>query len=173
VANAIEHRGAVRVLDDDVDDDGSAFLMMELLLGETLDDRARRSGGRLPEREVVALAHQLLDVLAAAHAPVRRPVPHRAIVAVAMVAAATIGAVVVTRGPGAAGAGARGCHVLATPASLAGDDTVWFGAMFPTRGDEGRSCGLPALDAVDLGRRDFDETVGGLPPARPGAFHGP
>jgi serine/threonine-protein kinase len=68
VANAIEHRGAVRVLDDDVAEDGSAFLVMELLLGETLEARARRTGGKLPQREVVALAHQLLDVLAAAHA---------------------------------------------------------------------------------------------------------
>ncbi|MEP7127149.1 MAG: protein kinase, partial [Byssovorax sp.] len=68
VANAIDHRGAVRVLDDDVDVDGSPFLVMELLLGETLEERAQRSGGTLPQREVVALAHQLLDVLAAAHA---------------------------------------------------------------------------------------------------------
>ena len=68
VANAIEHDGAVRVLDDDVDDDGSAFLVMELLLGETLEARAKRCGGRLPQREVVALGHQLLDVLASAHA---------------------------------------------------------------------------------------------------------
>src|SRR4051812_24201417 len=41
VANAIEHRGAVRVLDDDIADDGAAFLVMELLLGETLQARRK------------------------------------------------------------------------------------------------------------------------------------
>jgi serine/threonine-protein kinase len=67
VANAIGHQGAVRVLDDDTAEDGAAFLVMELLEGETLQDRSRRSDLRLPHREVCALAHQLLDVLAAAH----------------------------------------------------------------------------------------------------------
>ena len=68
VANAVEHAGAVRVLDDDIAEDGAAFLVMELLRGETLQARAARQGGRLPCREVLALGHQLLEVLAAAHA---------------------------------------------------------------------------------------------------------
>jgi serine/threonine-protein kinase len=68
VANSIGHDGAVRVIDDDVAEDGAAFLVMELLLGETLERRRTRRGGRLPAAEVLALAHQLLDVLAAAHA---------------------------------------------------------------------------------------------------------
>jgi serine/threonine-protein kinase len=68
VANSIGHDGAVRVIDDDVAEDGAAFLVMELLLGETLERRRTRRGGRLPPGEVLALAHQLLDVLAAAHA---------------------------------------------------------------------------------------------------------
>jgi eukaryotic-like serine/threonine-protein kinase len=273
VANAIEHRGAVRVLDDDVAEDGSAFLVMELLLGETLEERARRTGGRLPQREVVALAHQLLDVLASAH---RKGVVHRdikpenlfltrerelkvldfgiarlrddglgpgtaagirigtpafmppeqalgrvdeidarsdvwaggatlftllsgrfvhdadtaaeivvrsatqpspALASAAPHVAGALAAVVdralafrrEDRFPGARVAlEAPGCRVLATPESLASDATVWIGAMFPTRGSEGASYGLPAIDAVDLARRDFDETTGGLPPARPG-----
>ncbi len=74
VANSIGHPGAVRVLDDDVDDDGSAYLVMELLEGETLHARARRLGGYLPPREVLALASDLCDVLAAAH---ERGVVHR------------------------------------------------------------------------------------------------
>ena len=68
VANAIGHDGAVRIADDDVAEDGSAFLVMELLDGETLEDRRIRCGGRLDEDEVLWLADQMLDVLAAAHA---------------------------------------------------------------------------------------------------------
>ena len=73
-ANLVEHRGAVRVTDDDVAEDGSAFLVMDLLQGETLDARWERGGRRLPAREVCELAGQLLDVLAAAHA---KAVVHR------------------------------------------------------------------------------------------------
>lgn len=68
VANTVDHRGAVRVLDDDVAEDGSVFLVMELLQGETLDARCQREGGRLPEGDVCEIARHLLEVLAAAHA---------------------------------------------------------------------------------------------------------
>jgi serine/threonine-protein kinase len=66
VANKLEHPGSVAVLDDDVTEDGAAFLVMELLEGETLEDRRERSG-TLPVHEVLSLADRLLDVLAAAH----------------------------------------------------------------------------------------------------------
>ena len=66
VANKLEHPGSVAVLDDDVSEDGAAFLVMELLEGETLEDRRERSG-TLPVHEVLSLADRLLDVLAAAH----------------------------------------------------------------------------------------------------------
>jgi serine/threonine-protein kinase len=65
-ANAIQHDGAVSVLDDDVAPDGSPFIVMELLEGETLEKWLERAG-QLPPREVLAVADQLLDVLAAAH----------------------------------------------------------------------------------------------------------
>ncbi|MBX3215553.1 MAG: protein kinase [Labilithrix sp.] len=68
VANAVNHPGVVRVLDDDETEDGAAFLVMELLDGETADARLRRLGGRLPFGDVALLADGLLDVLAAAHA---------------------------------------------------------------------------------------------------------
>jgi serine/threonine-protein kinase len=68
VANAVGHEGAVRITDDDIAEDGSAFLVMELLDGETLEDRRVRCGGQLGEDEVLWLADQLLDVLAVAHA---------------------------------------------------------------------------------------------------------
>src|SRR6185437_8360064 len=67
VANSIGHPGAVRVLDDDVAEDGAAFLVMELLEGETLHVRAKRHMGRLPNREVLFIGRALCDVLAAAH----------------------------------------------------------------------------------------------------------
>jgi serine/threonine-protein kinase len=66
-ANTIQHEGAVSVLDDDVSPDGSAFLVMELLEGETLECRWDRSDHRLPVREVLETIDQLLDVLATAH----------------------------------------------------------------------------------------------------------
>ncbi len=67
VANTVQHPGTVQVLDDDVSDDGAAFLVMELLEGETLESRWERKNESLPVEEVLAVAEQLLDVLAAAH----------------------------------------------------------------------------------------------------------
>jgi len=68
VANSVVHDGAVKVADDDLAEDGSAFLVMELLDGETLEERRQRYEGRLSEDEVLSAADQLLDVLVAAHA---------------------------------------------------------------------------------------------------------
>jgi len=64
----VPHPGAVRVLDDDSDKDGTTFLVMELLDGETVRDLWERAGRVLPVRQVAHLSHQLLDVLWAAHA---------------------------------------------------------------------------------------------------------
>jgi eukaryotic-like serine/threonine-protein kinase len=66
VANTVDHAGAVRVFDDGVLE-GSAYLVMELLEGESLEDRRERLGGRLPASDVLALCDKLLDTLAAAH----------------------------------------------------------------------------------------------------------
>jgi serine/threonine-protein kinase len=66
-ANAVGHRGAVSVDDDDVAEDGSAFLVMELLHGEGIETRLARLGNRMPIEEVLGIADQLLDVLIAAH----------------------------------------------------------------------------------------------------------
>jgi serine/threonine protein kinase len=68
VANRVPHSGVVRIIDDDDDeDDATVFLVMELLEGSTLSDRAVSAGGRLPADEVVGRALECLDVLAAAH----------------------------------------------------------------------------------------------------------
>ncbi|WXB20294.1 protein kinase [Pendulispora albinea] len=68
LANAIRHPGVVRFTDDDVTEDGSIFMVMDLLEGHTVQERAKHSGRKLPLTEVVFIAHRLLDVLKATHA---------------------------------------------------------------------------------------------------------
>lgn len=68
VGNMIEHEGAVTVHDDDEANDGSAFLVMDLLDGENLEVRRERKGGRMPPLEVLSLMDDVLDTLRAAHA---------------------------------------------------------------------------------------------------------
>jgi hypothetical protein len=72
LANKVEHAGAVSILDDDVDSDGTVFLVMELLVGQTLE--AAREGGGIAVEELLLVAHRTLDVLAAAH---DRKIVHR------------------------------------------------------------------------------------------------
>jgi serine/threonine-protein kinase len=71
--NRFKHPGVVEIRDIDVADDGSPFLVMELLDGEPLAARARAPGG-VPLAELLRLTDELLDVLAAAHA---RGIIHR------------------------------------------------------------------------------------------------
>lgn len=66
LANKVDHPGVVRVLDDDVDDsDQSAFLVMDLIVGTTLAERAMER--LLDAGEVLDVAEQVLLVLHAAH----------------------------------------------------------------------------------------------------------
>ena len=74
IANKVDHPGVVRVLDDDVNDDGRPFLVMDLLAGKALYERAQELGGTLEIPEVLEDTHRLLDVLAAAHT---RDIVHR------------------------------------------------------------------------------------------------
>jgi eukaryotic-like serine/threonine-protein kinase len=67
VANRVGHPGVVSVLEDDVTEDGESFLVMDLLLGETLDARRKRMGGTLDPPFALTIAEAVLDVLAAAH----------------------------------------------------------------------------------------------------------
>lgn len=66
-ANAVHHPGVVAIIDDDVADDGAAFLVMELLDGQNVEELWESHGKRLSERAVLALAADLCAVLAAAH----------------------------------------------------------------------------------------------------------
>ena len=65
VANKIEHPGAVAILDDDITDDGTPFLVMELLLGKTLRERVAK--GPLALDDALGITAEVLDILAAAH----------------------------------------------------------------------------------------------------------
>src|SRR5258706_1767541 len=69
IANKVGHPAVVGILDDGVDDDGNVFLVMDLLLGQSLHARTTSArGGVLDESEVLSIADSVLDVLAAAHA---------------------------------------------------------------------------------------------------------
>jgi len=72
-ANLVRHDGVVVVRDDGEDSDGSMFLVMDLLSGETLSSRLVREGP-LPVRDVIEWGIAILDILAAAH---ERRVVHR------------------------------------------------------------------------------------------------
>ncbi len=74
IANKFEHSGVVRVLDDDVMQTGEPYLVMELLLGESVEARAARSNKKLELDEVLFIAERTLTVLELAHA---RGVVHR------------------------------------------------------------------------------------------------
>ncbi len=74
LANSVGHPGTVKIIDDDVAEDGSPFLVAELLAGETLEDRRIRLGGRLSENDVLIAADQILEILVVAH---DRSIVHR------------------------------------------------------------------------------------------------
>ncbi len=68
VANTVNHPGAVSVFDDDIAEDGSVFIVMELLIGKTLEELSQsRPDKLLGFLETMRLTDKLLDVLAAAH----------------------------------------------------------------------------------------------------------
>ena len=68
IANRIGHPAVPSVLDDDVAEDGSFFLVMDLLEGQSVLDRWSERNGPLPTTDVLIIADRVLDVLAAAHA---------------------------------------------------------------------------------------------------------
>lgn len=67
VANAVGHPSAVTALDAGITEDGAAFLVMELVTGESLQALRAQYGGKLPLRLACAVADQCLDMLACAH----------------------------------------------------------------------------------------------------------
>jgi serine/threonine protein kinase len=66
VTSLLQHPNVVQVIDHNTSSDGTEYLVMEYLDGESLAQRAAR--GRLRVREVVSIVDQLAAGLAAAHA---------------------------------------------------------------------------------------------------------
>jgi len=65
--NRIDHPGLVQVSDYGQLPDGMAYIVMEFLKGETLGQRIKRVGGRLPSGDVIRIGRQVASALAAAH----------------------------------------------------------------------------------------------------------
>lgn len=66
--NVVHHPGVVQVTEYDTLPDGTAYIVMEMLKGETLNARIKALGGRMPMLTALALARQLASALSAAHA---------------------------------------------------------------------------------------------------------
>ena len=68
IANAIKHRAIVPIRDDGMTGEGCAYLVVELLEGETLDAIRERKKGRIALEEFAPIAEELMSALAAVHA---------------------------------------------------------------------------------------------------------
>lgn len=65
--NLVNHPCIVQVSDYGQTADGTAYIVMELLEGETLTKRLQRSGGKLQVTDALRLCRQILSALQAAH----------------------------------------------------------------------------------------------------------
>jgi serine/threonine-protein kinase len=68
---SVTHPGLVRIIEHGQLDDGRVFIVMELLIGQSLQERigaALRRGRRLPIAMALRLCHQMADALSAIHA---------------------------------------------------------------------------------------------------------
>jgi serine/threonine-protein kinase len=73
-AAAIGHEGVVEIQDVGWAEDGTPYLVMELLEGESLSQSLRRRGQRVSQAEAVSITCDILSILAAVHA---RGIIHR------------------------------------------------------------------------------------------------
>jgi len=68
VSNKVNHSATVQVLDDDMTEQGEPFLIMELLLGETVRDAWKKCGRTMPVGRVLQICERVVDCLASCHA---------------------------------------------------------------------------------------------------------
>lgn len=68
IGNKINHSGVVSALDDGMLADGTPYLVLEYLEGQSLQDLSHRRGQLLSQEEVSWFTVQLLDILEAVHA---------------------------------------------------------------------------------------------------------
>lgn len=66
--NLVDHPSVVPISEAGELEDGTVYLVMDFLRGESMMSRIRRHGGKLPFYEVVRFARQVAAALAAAHA---------------------------------------------------------------------------------------------------------
>lgn len=67
LANRVSHPGVPRVYDDGLTSDGCAFLIMDLLKGETLESYRLAEGGAVSVPRAIEIMTEVLDILASAH----------------------------------------------------------------------------------------------------------
>lgn len=67
LVRGIPHPGVVKVLEDGMTPDGCPYLILELLVGQTLDELRRVRGGKIPLAEVMPVADAILDTLVVVH----------------------------------------------------------------------------------------------------------
>ena len=67
IANAVKHRAIVPIGDDGIAEDGCAYLVLELLEGETLDEIRARSANRIALRDLAPIADELMSAISAVH----------------------------------------------------------------------------------------------------------
>jgi serine/threonine-protein kinase len=65
--NIVQHPSLVNIYEFGQAQDGSAYIVMEYLNGETLRQRLERMGGKLPPKMAVRLCRQIASALSAAH----------------------------------------------------------------------------------------------------------
>ncbi|MBX3189301.1 MAG: serine/threonine protein kinase [Labilithrix sp.] len=67
IVNAIKHRSVVPIGDDGMTDDGCAFLVLDLLEGETLEVRREKAHGVMSLEQLAPIADQLMSAISAVH----------------------------------------------------------------------------------------------------------
>ncbi|MBL9007328.1 MAG: protein kinase [Myxococcales bacterium] len=66
--NIVQHPGIVNIFEFDRLPDGSAYIVMDFLDGDSLTTRLQKLGGKMDVQQALIISYQVADALAAAHA---------------------------------------------------------------------------------------------------------